>query len=665
MADNPSLTPPKEVRGKEKSSKEDLSTDEVRKSAGKPASQKGGKKPPTVQAPMNSANEGSSGVTLNAAALGSVIAEALKGSFEGLRDSMNAGFNDLNSLIASRSGGNGDEDSADDCDSSVSKDDVESLVEEEPPAKKKRLNEQGKNSNPLITKLTKTLQLTEHVGPAIDGELASLVDKIMREKGNEDKIMELKKQHETPENCATLSETKVNQGVWNNLDESARSTDLKFQKVQKSLIKGIIVVVSEVNKLMGDSETQKEDTVSALMDGVLLLANANQELNYRRRELMRPQLNTNFRHLCSPSNPVTAELFGDDLPKAVKDISDTNRLSSKLTKDGSSHHSKKTPPLQKEAGGEEEERLSSNPIQVSLTTNEFAGRLRHFLSTWMSITADQDILDMVQHCHLEIANPTQLRLRPEIQFDSKEEGIITSEIAHLLELGVIEPAVHTPDEYISTIFVRKKKSGQYRMILNLKGLNKHIEKHHFKMDTLWSAVRLMTPNCFMASIDLKEAYYLVPIAKEHRKYLRFYWKGFLYQYTCMPNGLSSAPRCFTKLMKPVYSTLRQKGHLNVGYIDDSYLQGRDANECLLNISDTQRLLSSLGKYRDVFAFSDAELGRTSLVQHVIDTSDATPIKQMPYRTSPEGKQEIGRQVKDMLERGIFKSQLVLGLRLFF
>lgn len=103
----------------------------------------------------------------------------------------------------------------------------------------------------------------------------------------------------------------------------------------------------------------------------------------------------------------------------------------------------------------------------------------------MSITADQDLMDTVQHCYLEIENPTQLRLRPEIQFDSKEEGTITSEIAHLLEeLGVIEPAVHTPDEYISTIFVRKKKSGQYRMILNLKGLNKHIEKHHFKMDTL-------------------------------------------------------------------------------------------------------------------------------------------------------------------------------------
>ena len=163
--------------------------------------------------------------------LGSFIAEALKGSFEGLKDSMNAGFNDLNNLIASPSGSNGNEDSTDDCDSCVSKNDDESLVEEEPPAKKKRLNEQGKNSNLLITKPAKTLQLTEHVGLAIDGELASLVDKIMREKADEDKIMGLKKQHETPESCASLSERKVNQGVWSKLDESARSTDLKFQKV--------------------------------------------------------------------------------------------------------------------------------------------------------------------------------------------------------------------------------------------------------------------------------------------------------------------------------------------------------------------------------------------------------------------------------------------------
>lgn len=37
------------------------------------------------------------------------------------------------------------------------------------------------------------------------------------------------------------------------MDESARSTDLKFPKVQKTLVKGIVIIVTEVNKLM---ETQ-------------------------------------------------------------------------------------------------------------------------------------------------------------------------------------------------------------------------------------------------------------------------------------------------------------------------------------------------------------------------------------------------------------------------
>ena len=95
------------------------------------------------------------------------------------------------------------------------------------------------------------------------------------------------------------------------------------------------------------------------------------------------------------------------------------------------------------------------------------------------------------------------------------------------------------------------------------------------------------PECYMASIDLKDGYYSVPIAIEHRTFLRFYWQGTLFQYTCMPNGLSSAPRYFTKLLKPVYSTLRQQD-----YIDDSYLQGRDYDECSLNVFDSTVQYSS-------------------------------------------------------------------------
>ena len=203
-------------------------------------------------------------------------------------------------------------------------------------------------------------------------------------------------------------------------------------------------------------------------------------------------------------------------------------------------------------------------MQVSHETQKIAGRLRHFVSAWISITADQNILNIIKHCSLEIGNPTQSRLRPEIHFDPTERERITSEIARLLELGVIEPAVHNPDEYISTIFVRKKKSGQYRILRN--------------------TISKWIPFGRLCDSRLE----ISPIS------YRFYWQGRLYQYTCIPNGLSPAPRRFNKVLTPVYSTLRQKGHLNVGYIDDSYLQGKDTNECLLNISDTQTLFTRLG-----------------------------------------------------------------------
>ena len=156
---------------------------------------------------------------------------------------------------------------------------------------------------------------------------------------------------------------------------------------------------------------------------------------------------------------------------------------------------------------------------------------------------------------------------------SADAMVVRTEVQKLLNKGVIKPSAHEEGEIISPIFVRPKKDGTYRLILNLKQLNQYIEYHHFKMDTLDAAIKMMKPGCYMASIDLKDAYYTVAIHSEHQKYLKFIFDGILYQYTCLPNGLSSAPRLFTKLLKPVYATLRSMGHLSSGYIDDSYLQG--------------------------------------------------------------------------------------------
>ena len=144
-----------------------------------------------------------------------------------------------------------------------------------------------------------------------------------------------------------------------------------------------------------------------------------------------------------------------------------------------------------------------------------------------------------------------------------------------------------PGEFIAPIFVLPKKDGTYRVILNLKNLNKHVEYNHFKMDML---TRFMRPSCYMASIDLKEAYCSVPIAKEHQQYLKFKWAHTLFQFTC----LSFCPRKFTKLLKPVYSVLHKQGHLSSPFIDDSYLQGIDYGDYVENVVASVCMFISLG-----------------------------------------------------------------------
>lgn len=67
----------------------------------------------------------------------------------------------------------------------------------------------------------------------------------------------------------------------------------------------------------------------------------------------------------------------------------------------------------------------------------------------------------------------------------------------------------------------------------------------------------------------------------------------MYQYTCLPNRLASAPRISTKLLKPVFSILGQKGYLSSSYIDDCYLQGATYGECHDNVI-TVMLLGDLG-----------------------------------------------------------------------
>ena len=127
--------------------------------------------------------------------------------------------------------------------------------------------------------------------------------------------------------------------------------------------------------------------------------------------------------------------------------------------------------------------------------------------------------------------------------------------------------------FVSSIFVVPKNSGGFRPIINLSYLNYFVTYHHFKTEGLEDVRYLIQQGDWMAKIGIKDAYINIPIHPDHWQFLRFQWKGSFFEFSCLPFGLTSAPRVFNKILKPVVMWLRKQGIRVVTYLEDIIIFG--------------------------------------------------------------------------------------------
>ena len=179
-------------------------------------------------------------------------------------------------------------------------------------------------------------------------------------------------------------------------------------------------------------------------------------------------------------------------------------------------------------------------------------------------------------------------------FSKDETESLESEIQTMLEKGAIPPVENHRDGFLSTIFIVPKKDGGHRPIINLKRVNQFIPHHHFKMEGIHMLKDLLRQGDFMAKIDLKDAYFAVQISEPDRKYLRFRWRDTVYQFNCLPFGLSCAPWVFTKITKAATAVLRERGIRMIIYIDDMLIMAESETLLEDHVAATVYLLENLG-----------------------------------------------------------------------
>ena len=164
----------------------------------------------------------------------------------------------------------------------------------------------------------------------------------------------------------------------------------------------------------------------------------------------------------------------------------------------------------------------------------------------------------------------------------------------MLGKGIIEQTGYDEGQFVLNVFLRPKQNGEFRLILDLTDFNKSVVYEHFKMTSLQTAIDSLRPGAWMGSVDLKDAYYSVPVAESDRKFLKLAWNGNLYQFRVIPNGLSCAPRVFTKIMKPIFATLAEEGYECFPYIDDSFIISDSKEKCQEAIFELCRQMDRLG-----------------------------------------------------------------------
>jgi hypothetical protein len=158
----------------------------------------------------------------------------------------------------------------------------------------------------------------------------------------------------------------------------------------------------------------------------------------------------------------------------------------------------------------------------------------------------------------------------------------------------------------------------------------------------------------MTSLDLRDAYYSVPIAESDRKYLKFCWDNNLYHFNVLPNGLSSGPRLFTKILKPPFAKLRSLGFVITGYIDDSLLVAQSREQAAKAAHVSATFLEKLGfiihKEKSIFTPTQ-EIEYLGFVINSIEMKVFLPthkrqeIKEACHKLLEQGKHKIRNVAK--------------------
>lgn len=119
----------------------------------------------------------------------------------------------------------------------------------------------------------------------------------------------------------------------------------------------------------------------------------------------------------------------------------------------------------------------------------------------------------------------------------------------LMDKGVI---VESSSEYASPVVVVHKKSGDLRLCVDYRRLNRKIKRDVFPLPRIEESLESLGGAKYFSTLDLVSAYHQVEVVPGDRAKTAFTTPLGLFEFVRMPFGLSNSPSTFQRLMSQVF-----------------------------------------------------------------------------------------------------------------
>ncbi|UYV62655.1 K02A2.6-like, partial [Cordylochernes scorpioides] len=140
---------------------------------------------------------------------------------------------------------------------------------------------------------------------------------------------------------------------------------------------------------------------------------------------------------------------------------------------------------------------------------------------------------------------------------------VQSELEKMVKQGIITKIYHET-EWSHPMVVVKKKSGQFRICLDPRKLNQALVRRHFQTPAPSELLHQIPKADFYTVLDVKSAYWHVPVANECRDLLVMATPFGKFRYNRLPFGLNISAQIFVEMMTNIF----KNSFWNVTYVDD-------------------------------------------------------------------------------------------------